>query len=157
VARIHVCSWQVAYRGLLADDYLDGLRAEDRASRYTFDRVGPDWPATTVALEEGEVCGFATTGPARGGTRTVGEVYAIYVDPTVWGRGVGRVLMANARARLSDLGFTEALLWVLIGNDRAERFYRADGWLPDGQRREEDVWGLRVTEICYRRHSLLSP
>jgi hypothetical protein len=52
--------------------------------------VGPDWPATTVALEGDEVCGFATTGPARGDARTVGEVYAIYVDPTVWARGVGR-------------------------------------------------------------------
>jgi hypothetical protein len=55
-----------------------------------------------------------------------------------------------ARA-LHGLGFTEALLWVLIGNDRAERFYRADGWLPDGQRRDDDVWGARVSEIGYRR------
>jgi hypothetical protein len=27
VARVHVRSWQVAYRGLLPDAYLDGLRA----------------------------------------------------------------------------------------------------------------------------------
>ena len=74
-----------------------------------------------------------------------------YVDPTAWGRGVGRVLMANARSRLSGLGFTEAVLWALTGNDRADRFYRADGWLPDGQRREEDVWGIRVSNIRYRR------
>lgn len=151
MAGVHVCSWQVAYRGLLPDEYLDGLRAEDRAARYSFDLVGPDRPATTVALEGDEICGFATTGPARGGARTIGEVYAINVDPKAWGRGVGRVLMANARSRLSGLGFTEALLWVLVGNDRAERFYRAGGWLPDGRRREEDVWGIRVREICYRR------
>jgi ribosomal protein S18 acetylase RimI-like enzyme len=151
VARVHVCAWQVGYRGLLADEYLDGLRAEDRAGRYTFHLVGPDQPATTVALEGDEICGFVTTGPARGGARTVGEVYAIHVDPRAWGRGVGRVLMANARSRLSGLGFTEAVLWVMTGNDRAERFYRADGWLPDGQRREDDVWGTRVSEIRYRR------
>jgi ribosomal protein S18 acetylase RimI-like enzyme len=151
VARVHVRSWQVAYRGLLADEYLDGLRAEDRAGRYTFHLVGRDQPATTVALEGDELCGFATTGPARGAAETVGEVYAINVDPTAWGRGVGRALMADARSRLSGLGFTKGLLWVLTGNDRAERFYRADGWLPDGQRREEDVWGIRVSEIGYRR------
>jgi ribosomal protein S18 acetylase RimI-like enzyme len=151
VARVHVRSWQVAYRGLLPDEYLDGLRAEDRAGRYTFHLVGPDHPATTLALEDDEVCGFATTGPARESATTVGEVYAIYVDPSAWGRGVGRVLMANARSRLAGLGFTEALLWVLVGNARAERFYRADGWLPDGQRREDEVWGFRVSKIRYRR------
>jgi hypothetical protein len=30
VAGVHVRSWQAAYRGLLPDDYLDGLRAEER-------------------------------------------------------------------------------------------------------------------------------
>ena len=33
VAGVHVRSWQVAYRGLLPDDYLDGLRPEDRMAR----------------------------------------------------------------------------------------------------------------------------
>jgi hypothetical protein len=59
--------------------------------------------------------------------------------------------MANARSRLAGLGFTEALLWVLAGNARAERFYCADGWLPDGQRREDEVWGMGVSKIRYRR------
>ncbi len=36
VARVHVRSWQAAYRGLLPDAYLDGLRPEDRAARYDF-------------------------------------------------------------------------------------------------------------------------
>jgi hypothetical protein len=42
VAGVHVRSWQVAYRGLFPDDYLDGLRAEDRMARYTFGDVRPD-------------------------------------------------------------------------------------------------------------------
>lgn len=151
VAIVHVRAWQVAYRGLLADDYLDGLRAEDRAARYTFHLVGPEHPATTVALEDGAIRGFVTTGPARGCAPTVGEVYAINVDPGAWGRGVGRALMARARARLAGLGCTEALLWVLVGNERAERFYRADGWHADGQRRDDEVWGIRLNELRYRR------
>lgn len=36
VARVHVRSWQVAYRGPFPDESLDGLRPEDRASRHTF-------------------------------------------------------------------------------------------------------------------------
>jgi hypothetical protein len=33
----------------------------------------------------------------------------------------------------------------------AERFYRADGWAPDGQRRTESVWGAVADELRYRR------
>ena len=37
VASVHVRSWQVGYRGLLAQDYLDGLRPEDRMVDYSFE------------------------------------------------------------------------------------------------------------------------
>jgi SAM-dependent methyltransferase len=30
---------------------------------------------------------------------------------------------------------------VLADNDRAARLYRADGWVPDGTTREDEVWG----------------
>ena len=45
----------------------------------------------------------------------------------------------------------DAVLWVLIGNERAKRFYRLDGWIPDGQRRDEEVHGITVDELRYRR------
>lgn len=152
MAGVHVRSWQVGYRGLFPDDYLDGLRAEDRMARYTFGDVRPDGPATLVAVVDAAICGFATTGPSRdedaaGG----GEVYALYVDPQHWGRGIGRSLMAEARAQLSRQGLAKAVLWVLAGNERAQRFYRADGWQSDGHRRQEYVWGALVDEVRFRR------
>jgi GNAT superfamily N-acetyltransferase len=152
VAEVHVRSWQAGYRGLLPDAYLDSLRPEDRAARYTFDRGATGDPETIVALVEGVIRGFATTGPARGvANRDVGEVLALYVDPHCWGRGLGRRLIVEARRRLTAHGFPEAILWVLAGNARAERFYRADGWLPDGARREAETWGVRAEEVRYVR------
>jgi ribosomal protein S18 acetylase RimI-like enzyme len=152
VARVHVRSWQRAYRGLLPNDYLDGLRAEDRAARYTFGRAGDDSAATIVALDGGAIQGFATIGPARGEADTkLGELLALYVDPSSWGLGVGRRLLGEARVRLTGRSFTEAILWVLAGNERAERLYRADGWIHDGARREEEIWGVRADEVRYRR------
>ena len=72
---------------------------------------------TTVAVEEGRIWGFATVGPARdsdaGG---VGELYAICVDPSRWGRGLGQALIGEARWLLAEGGHTAALLWVLAGN-----------------------------------------
>jgi hypothetical protein len=41
VARVHVRSWQAAYRKLMPDDYLDQLRPEDRAKKYDFGNLDP--------------------------------------------------------------------------------------------------------------------
>ncbi|HEX3566888.1 MAG TPA: GNAT family N-acetyltransferase [Acidimicrobiales bacterium] len=102
VAGVHVRSWQAAYRGLFSDEYLDGLRAEDRMARYTFGETGTGDLATIVAVDDGAVCGFATTGLAQDeDVPGTGEVYALYVDPGAWGRGVGRLLMVEAR---TDIG-----------------------------------------------------
>lgn len=150
MAGVHVRSWQVAYRGLLPDDYLDRQRPEDRMARYTFGSA-PGQPETILAVERDTIWGFATTGPSRDeDAKAVGELYAIYVDPQYWGRGVGRLLIAEARTRLMGRGFAQAILWVLVGNERAQRFYRLDGWRPDGSRRQEVIWGLLVDETRYR-------
>src|SRR5215468_1335120 len=148
VARVHVRAWQIGFRGLLPAGYLDSLRAEDRAVRYTFGRA--DGPRTTVAVDggrdggqDGQIAGFATIHGA--------ELCALHVDPDAWGRGVGRALIAQARADLAAAGVAEAHVWVLAGNARAERFYQRDGWTTDGTRRSDTVWGAAVDEIAYRR------
>jgi GNAT superfamily N-acetyltransferase len=152
VARVHVRSWQSAYRGLLPDDYLDKLRPEDRAQRYDFATRDPQKPHTIVAVEAGLICGFATTAPSRDSDLAgYAELYALYVDPTYWGRGIGKALISAARERLVVLGFENALLWVLLGNVRADRFYRKDQWTPDNLQRTDTLWGVTVNEIRYRR------
>ncbi len=152
VARVHVRSWQAGYRGLLPDAYLDGLRPEDRAARYDFATEDVRQPATMVAIDDDMICGFATTSPARDSdVPEHGELCALYIDPEWWGRGVGVALIAAARARLVDRGFRNAVLWLLEGNVRADRFYRMDGWAPDGLRRTDTMWGVTVNEGRWRR------
>lgn len=152
VAGVHVRSWQVAYRGLLPDEYLDGLRPEDRAARYTLGASGPTMPSTIVATDGDAICGFVTTGPCQDPQAPgAGEVLALYVDPDAWGLGIGRALIGEARAQLVGGDFTEAVLWVLVGNDRAERFYRVDGWVADDDMRSQEIWGVVVDEVRFRR------
>ena len=152
VARVHVRSWQSAYRGLLPNEYLDQLRPEHRAERYDFATRNPQTPQTIVAVEAGVIRGFATTAPSRDPDLAgYGELGALYVDPDYWGRGIGMALVSAARDRLAGLGFGDALLWVLMGNVRADRFYRNDQWAPDGLQRTDKVWGVTVNEIRYRR------
>lgn len=150
VARLHVRSWQSAYRGLLAQDYLDGLTPDAVADRYTFGRIGLQLPSTIVAVDGSTICGLATTGLSRE-LPNAGELMAIYVDPAYLGSGVGRALIAAARERLRRRGVTTAVLWVLDGNARARRFYERDGWRPDGTRRGVAFGDRPVGQLRYRR------
>lgn len=138
VASLHVRAWQAAYRGLLPPELLDGLDPAERAARYTFGRTGLDGPHTVVAVVDGCIAGFVTSGACREDP-TQGEVYALYVDPDRWRHGIGRALLSSARASLAGWGFAGAVLWVLVGNCRADHFYRAQGWLPDGAAKSEPL------------------
>ena len=145
VADIHVRSWRVGYRGVISDDVLNRLDAQERIPHYRFEETGPGIPITLLAFEGDEVLGFVTFGRSSdpeifGG----GEILALYVDPDHWGMGVGRTLLSGATTALREMSFSEASLWVLNGNRRAERFYGANGWSPDGTTRRDVVWGVEV-------------
>jgi ribosomal protein S18 acetylase RimI-like enzyme len=103
-------------------------------------------PSPTDRAPEGSgepVIGFVTFGPSRDrDTMGMGEIYALYVDPGRYEAGVGRMLMAHARRRLKEQGFEAAVLWVLLGNERAASFYEREGWKPDGATREEEPYGI---------------
>ena len=102
-----------------------------------------------VAEVGGEVVGFASVGAcARRGR--AGRAVCDLPRPARWGTGVGRALIERAEESMRASGFAEARLWVLEGNERAERFYRAAGWEQDG-RKVDEFQGAEVVELRYRR------
>lgn len=151
IGRIQVETWTIAYAGLLPQETIDAFDVTGRQEmwREGLARIPRPGSATFVALVADEIVGFASVGAARDEDDT-GELYAIYVHPSSWGYGAGRALIECAEASLRESGFPNALLWVLEGNERAERFYRAAGWEHDGEK-EEDFQGARVTELRYRK------
>jgi GNAT superfamily N-acetyltransferase len=156
VATVHVRSWQATYKGLMPDPYLDQLDVERRRVGWERTIAEADWPrsGTLVATEaNGRIIGFAHVGPARDGDgdpTVVGELAAIYLLPDVWGSGVGRRLMVAAVNVLRDAGFVEAILWVLEGNERAQRFYDIGGWQLDGATKDVVIADMRLAEVRYR-------
>jgi len=157
IARVHVTAWQAAYRDLLPSDVLAALSVERRAARWAADLAGATATVTVtrVALEDGQVCGFASVGPCRDpDLRDSGawELYAIYLAPTAWGRGIGRDLLAAA-LREVPAGVPVVSLWVLEGNARGRRFYEAAGFVADGRRQMIEIGGVTVPEVRYVRWS----
>lgn len=152
---LHVRAWQHGYRGMMPDDYLDGLRPHDRIEMWR-DRLGRDDELSPVLVAEldGAVAGFAALGRARdepAADRAPGELYALNVDPQVWGRSVGRSLLVAATRALTGLGYLDAILWVVRDNARARRLYESEGWAHDGGVVTEETFGVTVTEVRYTK------
>jgi GNAT superfamily N-acetyltransferase len=163
ITRVHIAAWQVAYRGIFPDRYLEDLSLDfdDRLRRWEVIIASPDVPGTVtlVAERDGEVLGWLGYGPNRddppatcsaGGPDPVGEIYGIYVHPDHWRTGTGTALMEEAVARMAAAGFGEATLWVLEENPTARRFYERQGWRPDGAIDVFERGGANPTEVRYR-------
>jgi GNAT superfamily N-acetyltransferase len=154
VGEVHVRAWQSAYRGLMPDGYLDGLQAKDHARRWREHLLAPASDVhLLVVVDDQRVVGFASVGPAldSDAPSDVGQLYAINLDPDVWGRGLGRALLGVATDQLRELGYVEAVLWVVTDNQRARRLYESEGWRYDDSRRVDQVFGVVVSDMRYRR------
>ncbi|HEY0187200.1 MAG TPA: GNAT family N-acetyltransferase [Cellulomonas sp.] len=151
IAAVHVRSWQQAYADHLPAEYLAALDVAARTAEWTRTLDPHGHTRTWVATSGDEVLGFIALGPARdedADLRTL-QVYAIYLDADMWGRGAARDLMRTALAEVPPR--TPVTLWVFSENERARHFYRRHGFQPDGTERTRDYGDASLLEVRYRR------
>ncbi len=149
---IHVGAWQWAYRGLMPDEFLDGLDPVNRGETWAGRLAdGDTCLRQLVAVAGGAVVGFASFGGSRDddATSETGEVMAIYLDPAHVGRGTGRELFSGALGKLREAGYERVTVWVLDANDRGRRFYEKAGMRPDGATKSDEIRGFPVTKLRY--------
>ncbi len=155
IAEVHVRAWQWAYRGLIADDYLDHLSDMLNQRIESYRAQIPSLPPQDrwwVAEQDGHVVGFVMTGSSRDSDAlpSTAEVFAIYLAQYVVSRGIGRALFTRAVTELQQQRYEQATLWVLESNMRARKFYAAAGWVPDGaSKTEERPGGTHFDEVRY--------
>jgi len=151
VERLRVAGWRAAYRGIVPDAFLDSMGVDTERRR----NVMAGRPATgveSVAVHAGTIVGWVAAGPCRDDDRRGprdGEIYACYVLPAWWGKGVGHRLLTHATTALARAGREDITLWVLEDNSRARGFYESCGFAPDGSRQILD-FGEPIAEIRYR-------
>ncbi len=157
IARVHARSWQAAYRGIVADAFLESLSDDAWVERwrtiFTEPRAGA---RTVVSVEGGEVTGFSRIGPVRDPDPPGpgwDEIYAIYLDPRAWGSGVGSALMVETMGTVAE-GVPGVSLWVFRDNARARAFYARHGFEPDGLAQDITIDGQDLSEVRYRRVSV---
>ena len=148
IGRVHALSRQAAYVDLLPADAL-ALVTPERQAEVWRDRLAsvPDPHAAYVATADGHVQGF-TVGQAEDGT---GLLVAIHTLPALHGTGAGQRLHDRLMADFASWACEVAELWVLEGNERAQSFYRRNGWTHDGTTKSHAVGGFDVPALRYRR------
>jgi len=87
-----------------------------------------------VAEIDGKLVGFAAV--------VGGELDGLFVEPDLWGGGIGRVLVDAATHEARKRG----LALKVIANPRARRFYEICGFSFEGEERTRFGPGLRMTK-----------
>lgn len=150
LARVQVESWHAAYRELIPAPRLAAFTVPRRTAAWqrVLSQRAPGHGSTTVFDGERGITGFASSGRSRDRPGW-GELWALYVLPSEWGRGVGSALFAESIAYLASLDLRRVTLWMLEGNERALQFYGGNGFALDGARKVED--GLAQVRLSRER------
>ena len=83
MARVHAAAWQIAYRGVIPDDFMATISVDDRVAGWRTvltDFSRPPY-VQLVAEVDDVVVGFVAGGPCRDDDYEGPEVNAIYIDP----------------------------------------------------------------------------
>jgi ribosomal protein S18 acetylase RimI-like enzyme len=153
IAEVHVESWQHAYRGLLPEEYLASLSVTERETMW---RHMLDLPSShlLVARAADGIVGLIAFGASRDddAPNDRAEIWAIYVQPTSWSTGAGRLLWLEALQRIAAEGYEEVSLWVIAGNARARRFYERAGFVVEpASSKSFELGGTTLEEVRYFR------
>ena len=130
ISAVHIASWQRAYRGIIEQSYLESMDLHEKMRKWqvNLDRQERGIRQTYVAIDDTEIVGFGSIGPARDkGREGYGELYALYLKPESFGCGVGTRLFDFLYKKTKGFGHTKLYVWVLKDNIRARGFYERMG------------------------------
>ncbi|MEN8040153.1 MAG: GNAT family N-acetyltransferase [Actinomycetota bacterium] len=144
IAAMHVASLRETYAEIMPRDTVDRVDVatwteiwvERLAERAKHGRH------VEIADLDGAAAGFVYFGSSADndvGDSSTGHIYSLYTSPHVVRRGIGSVLVRQALNTMSEMGFEDVTLWVVVGNAAAMAFYEHHGWTRDGARRTEMI------------------
>ncbi len=159
IAAIKWRAFGSSYRGgVMSDDFLDQRGVVPPASFWIGRAMVPPSPRHRLLVwgRPGTVLGYCDAGPvhpedADPARPDAGEVYELYLDPTVQGRGGGARLLAAAVEWFAGRGMAWAELSTLATNPRAQAFYEAQGWARTGRVTHVDLGVVAFDEVRFAR------
>jgi GNAT superfamily N-acetyltransferase len=156
LSELKIDVWRETYEGLIPDRLLGSLDSSPHhdPAHWRGLLARPDrW--TLVLEQDGRPAGFCHFGVNDGARPDhKGLVEALYLLPAAQGRGHGRRLMALAAEWLAGEGLVPVVVWLIDGNERAERFYRRLGARFLERRVAFEFEGRPIMELGFGWHDL---
>ncbi|WOF23504.1 GNAT family N-acetyltransferase [Microbacterium betulae] len=147
LGRVHARVWHETYDQLISAATLENVSPRRLAELWThYQAQGPEY-RLAAALVDGEIIGFAGSGPARDSDAPAErELYFVYLLDSWHRKGVGRILFDAVVDEDEPL-----YLWLAERYPGARDFYEKRRFRLDGARRDEPFLGETLTEVRYVR------
>lgn len=134
-------SWHATYGAMFSTKFIDGF-LQHAYGEASLRRAILNRSSTFLVARNGEqVVGFCHFG--RGSKAEGQELYRLYVDPSVWRRGIGGRLVEEMEAALRRNGIGEYFCYVHAQNEVGKRFYLKQGFVHNAVLDEGDEWHMR--------------
>jgi GNAT superfamily N-acetyltransferase len=158
---VHVAARRAAYREMLLDHFADSITEDGWLGWWEELIDSAELPRCGVLklVDRGMLVGYISFGASEDddADTTTGEVRLLHLHPSVWRRGGGSMLLRRACGSLRAGAFEDATLWVAAANNRARRFYQAQGWTPDGHEHLDGTEGRQRLQVRYRQRLVPLP
>ena len=149
VSEIVVESWKTAYRGIVADEYLDSLTVDQNYKKRINDYTENGF---IVAERDNEVVGFCRYGFENAYGEMFPDVdcelHALYVKPNCKGVGIGTKIINYVINEFKAKGYKKMILWCFKDNYPARMFYEKMGGIY-GTEGIITRGGKDYKEVCY--------
>ena len=145
ISSIYEKSWKFAYKGIIPQEYLNGI-----PSGHWANSLNKDGMNNLLLIENGQKIGTACFCKSRWEKYSdYGEIVSIYFLPDYFGKGYGKDLLNKCVDELNKLGFQKILLWVLEDNHRARKFYEKNGFICSEEYLNDNIGGKELREVMY--------
>lgn len=121
VSEILVEDWQKAYRGIIADEYLDSMSVDNR-----YEIEVKRYQSYIVAADKEKILGYAWLESTDEEPADC-EIIALYVRYSDRKNGIGRLLLNYAINHFKSLGKKKMIIWCLKDNVESRKFYEKVG------------------------------
>lgn len=151
LAEINYNWWTQSYRGVIDDDFLDTIDLKRKQERMVDFMKNDNWKSIRLVYElNGKVSWFVHWGEKRDEDIPYeAEIYAIYVDPSVQGKGIWKALM-NAIAETSFKDKKSFYLRTLKNKSETRWFYEKL-WGKVFTEKEHEIGGKKYQMVGYCR------
>jgi GNAT superfamily N-acetyltransferase len=148
LAYVHTESWKAAFQSILSEDVLKECTDLTEITAMYKHLLEENFGNGYILEIDGKAHCIAFWDKTRAEDMPgTAEIICIHSLQNNWGKGYGSKMMDRLLDNIASAGFTDVMLWVFVKNERARKFYEANGFVST----ENTHPAFDSVEICYMK------